>query len=140
MVALPTFEEADALMQEIIAFLVDCGGVYKEETALLQETILMAIAMNQQIIKRNEQGKINHWLCYWKIQPKDVSDVCNNIRPIDLQNGSIMYVAEHGNTAGRHGITEIIKDLRAIMQRDGMHGVFWNSKGRGMKLFLRKGA
>lgn len=138
------FEEADILMQEIIDFLMECGGVYEKygqnNMGLLQEIILMLIATDQHIVKRAEDGKINHWLGYFKVHPEAVEGLCNNQRPSDIQTGSILYVAEHGNTTGRHGMTEIIRDLKAIARRDGLHGVFWNSKGRGMRLFLRKGA
>ena len=131
----PPFEEADALCSEILDFLLDCGGVYKEVTAHLQEVVLTSIATGQYVIYRDPQGSISHWLAYWKILPYDIEDI-EEIKPINITLGTVLYIAEHGNKDGRHGMTMIIKELRR--RSKGMQGVLWNSKGRGIKTFMHQ--
>jgi hypothetical protein len=134
-----TFQEADALMGEIIAFLLDCGGVYEKETGRLQQIVLESIATGQYLIYRDEAGIISHWLCYWKIHPGDI-DTIEQIKPADTRHGSVLYVLEHGNKEGMKGMVKAMKDLRARCQGQGMQGVVFNSKGRGIRKFLKKGA
>lgn len=131
----PSFDVADALCSEIISFLLDCGGVYKQETSYLQEIILTSIANGQYILYRDGNGNISHWLCYWKINSEDLEDIAE-IRPADITTGTVLYIAEHGNKEGRKGMTKIIKELRH--RATGMQGVLWNSKGRGIKKFMHQ--
>ena len=128
----PLFEEADALCEEIMAFLLECGGVYTRETGDLQIIILKSIANGQYVLYR-EDGKIVHWLCYWKIKESDIEDIGQTM-PVDIITGNVLYIAEHGNKEGRKGMTKMIKELRH--RATGMQGVLWNSKGRGIKKFM----
>lgn len=131
----PSFEDADALCSEIISFLLSCGGIYKHETGYLQEIILASIANGQYVLYRDGNGKISHWLCYWKISPDDIEDI-TQIKPVDIITGSVLYIVEHGSKEGRKGMTTIIKELRR--RAKGMKGVLWNSKGRGIKKFMHQ--
>lgn len=129
----PPFEEADKLCTEVIAFLLECGGIYEKETGNLQRLVLESIATGQYVLYRDEQGEIIHWLTYWKIQPDDVEDI-ETVKPCNTTSGSVLFIIEHGNKEGRKGMTRVIKQLRH--RSKGMTGVLWNSKGRGIKKFM----
>lgn len=132
----PPFKEADKLCSEIIAFLLDCGGIYCSENEHIQYVVLNSIATGQYVLYRDDLGKISHWLAYWKIAPEDIETIEDGIRPLNLTDGSVLFVVEHGNKEGRSGMTKIIKELRH--RAKGMQGVFWNSKGRGIKKFMHQ--
>lgn len=131
----PPFEEADSLCNEIMSFLLECGGIYVTVNRHLQEVILESIASGQYVLHRNESGGISHWLAYWKIQPEDAEDI-ETTKPIDTRHGSVLFIIEHGNKDGRKGMTKMIQELR--QRSAGMQGVLWNSKGRGIKKFMKQ--
>lgn len=138
----PEFEAANALTREIIEFLISCGGPYgsfasaDEVPRLLSGTILLSIASGQYILRRNASGEIEHYLCWWKIHTENVHEVEEGRIPGDIRTGSIVYVAEHGSTAGAASMNEVRRELR--QRNDGYEGVFWNSRGNGNRFFMRR--
>lgn len=133
----PSFEKADKLCHEIVEFLLSCGGVYKHENGWLHNVILESIASGQYLLYRDGKGSISHWLCYWKVSPED-ADNLPDIKPLDTRHGSVLYIVEHGNKEGHRGMIKVMMALRGRCQ--GMKGVLWNSKGRGVKKFMNKTA
>lgn len=119
-----TYEEAGPLCDEIINFLFSCGDTYTKRTGKLETNILWALASGQYVIKRDNNGEILYFVSFWRIHPEDVEAVTDRIRPLDVFSGSVMYVTECGNRAGRQGMKEIIQGLKVLGA--GMKGVFWH--------------
>ena len=71
-----------------------------------------------------------YFACYWRIQPEDVQNVQDRIKPLDITNGSVMYVAE---AASKVGMNVIVKRLRE--QAVGMGGVFWHRPAKKDKVY-----
>lgn len=133
------FETADALRAEIMSFMQSCGGVYEKYNRRVEEWIINSLASGQYILYRDADGKIEHYLCYWKVHSKEVQDVIDGAFPADIYNGSVLFVAEHGNQAGMQSMRKAIRELRK--RSKGMHGLMFNHKREGMRIFpSQKGA
>ena len=134
-----TWEEADILREEIMAFMMKCGGIYAEYTQRLDMRVINSLASGQYLLYRNDRGEIEHFLCYWKIHPEDVEAVMDDIMPVDVYRGSVLFVAEHGNLAGMTSMRKAIRELR--QRSKGMQGLIYNHAGEGYRIFSRqKGA
>jgi hemolysin-activating ACP:hemolysin acyltransferase len=132
-----TFAEADVLAQEIVTFMRSCGGVYEQfSIGAIQEVVIIALATGQYLLQRDDKGEIVQFMSYWLIHPEDVGIVEAGGRPDDIKTGEVLYIAEYSNKAGRQAITPFIKELRRRVPY--MKGVFWCSKGRGTKKFMRQ--
>ncbi len=126
-----TFAEADTLCDRICDFLVKQGGPYHYVTRRLQENVIVCLASNQFVIEI-DGGDIQFFAAYFRIRPEDVEGMAEHIRPVDVYTGSIMYVVECGNKAGKRGMTEICKRLR--VKGSGMKGIFWHRQAKADKL------
>jgi hypothetical protein len=116
--------DALALGDKICDFLISCGGPYKEINGEIQFNVMYALG-SQQFIMREEDGEILYFVCWWRVQPEDVENVTERIRPIDLSHGSVLYITEAGNKLGPRGMAEIRKRIRAAAGGDAQ-GVFWH--------------
>jgi hypothetical protein len=116
-------DEILALGDRICAFLISCGGAYKELTGELQGNVFYSLGSGQYVIGITG-GKIVYFASYWRVRPEDVEGVMERIKPLELSTGSVMYVSEVGNKAGKRGMAEIVKRLRA--QAKGLKGLFWH--------------
>jgi hemolysin-activating ACP:hemolysin acyltransferase len=134
-----TLDSANGLLDEVTIFLLSCGGFYNKVSKFIQEVILFCLAVDQYLIYRNDEGEINHFICYWNVNAEELQSICNGLQPIEKVNGSILYIVEHGNKAGISSMRRAIKDLR--QRAKGMQGVIYNHAGEGMRIFTRqKGA
>lgn len=133
-----SFDEANSLLDEIIAFLLKCGGVYQQTTTRLETVVLECIASGQYIAKRDEHGTLEHVILYWLVDKEDIESIAEGVQPINRWTGNTLYVVEHGNLAGRQSLTEVIKELRRRAGERGVTGVFWNHKGEGLKVYLKQ--
>lgn len=116
-------DEILALGDRVCDFLLSCGGAYKKLTGELQENVFYSLGSGQYVIGITG-GKIIYFASYWKVRPEDVEGVMERVKPLDLSAGTVMYISEAGNKAGKRGMTEIVKRLRG--QAQGMKGLFWH--------------
>ena len=84
------------LTDEIMAFLIECGGPYDKVIGGVQENIILALATGQYVLG-TEHGKINYFASYWKVGPEDLEHVRQMKRPDNITEGPIMYVSECGS-------------------------------------------
>lgn len=133
------FEQADELRAEIMEFLQSCGGVYAGYSSKVEEYVIDSLASGQYIIYRDAEGRIEHYLCYWKVHSKEIQDVIDGQKPVDIYHGSVLVVAEHGNKAGMQSMRKAIRELRH--RAKDMHGLIYNHAGEGHRVFAKqKGA
>jgi len=71
-----------------------------------------------------------YFACYWCVRPEDVPAVQARVKPLDITNGSVMYVAE---AASKVGLAEVVKRLRK--QAVGMKGLFWHRPAKQDKVY-----
>jgi hypothetical protein len=127
-----TFEEANKECDRICDFLRECGGVYQGAMPDVERSILLALASGQYVIGVID-GAIQYFVSYWRINPEDISTVVDRIQPIDISTGTVMYVTEIGNKAGKKGMLEIAKKLRE--KGRGMQGIFWHRPAKEDRVF-----
>lgn len=120
-----TSDEQDILAygDRICDFLVKSGGAYKRLTGDIQLNVFHALGSRQYVIKE-ENGEIVYFACYWKVHKEDLESVMERMRPPDISHGTVIYVAEAGNTGGRRGMTDMIRSLRAAMPE--FKGALWH--------------
>lgn len=126
------FDVASECCNRVAAFLQSTGGPYATVAAKVEENILFALATGMHIYSFDGTGNLRYWVCYWRVKPEDVEGLKERVRPVDCVSGSVLYVVECGNRAGRQGMAEIVKRLRALA--GGMQGVFWHRPGKGDKV------
>jgi hypothetical protein len=114
------FEEANALLDEVIAFLLTTGGPYQRTSVRLETIIMDCIGSGQFIIERGTAGQITTALFYWLIHPEDMPIDIDH-EPRDHYHGLIMYVAELASTGGRKELHQTMKKLR---QKANFKGLF----------------
>ncbi|KAB0668940.1 hypothetical protein F6V30_13970 [Oryzomonas sagensis] len=133
------FEAAEALRQEIMEFMQSCGGIYEGYSRRLEERVIISLASDQYILYRDAAGKIEHYLCYWKVRSDEIQDVLDGVTPVDIYYGSVLFVAEHGNKAGMKSMRRAIRELRH--RAKGCQGLIYNHAGEGFRIFAgQKGA
>lgn len=71
-----------------------------------------------------------YFACWWRIEPEDVQDVKDRIKPLDIAHGSVMYVAEMASTVG---VAKVVQAIRK--QATGMKGVFWHRPAKKDKIY-----
>jgi len=130
-----SFEEACSLCDEIMEFLLSCGGVYSSITPETEGKILDCIVTNQFCIRRDGNGSIIHALFFWKVLKQDIAIILRGERPQEIHGGDTLFVIEHGSKSDH--LRDIIKELRMICGSN-ITGVFWNHKQQGYKLFMRQ--
>lgn len=128
-----TFEEVDRLLDEVTAFLLECGGSYQEPDGRVEKNVLECLAVDQFIIHRGSTGEITHFLCYWMVTPEAAGDLADGIRPQEITGGTVMFVIEHGNKDGRPGMTRMIWDIRNKTPQTV--GAAWRHKGKAFVYF-----
>jgi hypothetical protein len=118
------------LVFEIHDFLQECGGIYQNKTARVEENLILCISTGQFLWKKGE-----YFVGYWKVNKGDIDGLFEEIRPSDICSGSSMYVVECG-CKNRKGMVEIVRKLRKAGK--GLKGVYWNREGKTPKLFPRQ--
>ncbi len=97
---------------EIMEFLTGCGKGYEaldDHTCL---TFLDALNNNRCLICRDGAGKITRVFVSWLINSEDIEVVkCHGI-PAELNNGTVLYVAEAAGIDGRKGLLQTLESLR----------------------------
>lgn len=111
------------LGDRICAWLLSCGGAYKVLTGELQTNIFHALGSRQYVLKE-EGGEIIWFASYWLIHAAEVEKVISRITPDDVSRGSVVYVTEAGNRAGRRGMAEMIGAIRKNV--GPVDGAFWH--------------
>lgn len=127
------FIQANMLLDEVIEFLLSCGGVYEKTTTELEATILDCIAYGQYEINRDENFNIIHAMFYWFITQEDAENVHDGIAIQEKHNGNILYVVEHGSKADMRSLLSITRRLKNTMRSRNMKIVMWNHKTERFK-------
>lgn len=112
------FEEADRLLDEICAFLEECGGPYRGNiSGELQDNILWAIASGQYVYSPDR-----YFASWWRIRQEDIEGIKDTgIRPKDFTTGPILWVTE---LASKGCMWEVIKAVRG--RNKGFKGLYFN--------------
>lgn len=126
----PDFEIANRLCDEIVEFLLDCGGVYDRTNQgivnRLIENVLFSIATGQFLYRQD-----GYYLSYWKVSPEDVQDLKDRMEIENRTFGTVMYIAECGIKG--NWMLEISKKLRVAGK--GMQGIFWHRPSKADKVY-----
>ena len=109
----------------ICDFLEAQGGAYNKLSAEVVYNVYWALGAGCYLW---DPGR--YYVCYWCIHPEDVELVKERVKPCDIVNGSVMYVAEAASTVG---LAEMIKALRK--QAVGMKGLFWHRPTKGDQVY-----
>lgn len=133
-----TFTEANDLLDEVIAFLMSCGGAYQGTHTRLEEVILDCIVSGQNIIKRDITGAIQTAVFYWFVNKDEIEDVINGDTPADHYHGDTLYIADMGNKGGRAAVHTIVNELRYAMG-ETVTGIFCNRRGIFKKRMKQRG-
>ena len=118
-----TLDQATALLDEAIQFLITTGGIYTETNVGLETRLLDCIACNKYIVKRNNQNEIVTAVFYWMVHKEDIPQIENFEAPHDHYHGDTVYIIEMANTT--KNIFPILKELR---QRHPFNGIFANRR------------
>jgi hypothetical protein len=118
------------LVFQIHDFLQECGGIYKEKTAKVEENLILCISTGQFFWKKDE-----YFVGFWKVDKDDIDGLFEEVRPANICKGNAMYIAECG-CKNRKGMVEIVRKLRKAGK--GLKGVYWNREGKTPKLFPRQ--
>jgi hemolysin-activating ACP:hemolysin acyltransferase len=122
------FHTADALREEIMAFMVKMGGAYREgEMEGVSHSILLALGCGQYVLMRNEEGKITAFASFWCVKEEDMPDVRAMKQPDDIYTGNIMYVSEWVAYPGM--VRKVVVELQKMAGPD-MQGVISHKGGR----------
>lgn len=113
------------LYDEVIRFLVGCGGSYRHLHSSTCRAVLEALRDNRCLICR-DGGEICRVLVYWLVQPDDIETVKSGAMPGDCSNGPIIYLAEHAGIDGRTGFYRAIKQLRQRVSI--VKGICWHQR------------
>ena len=125
--------EAVHLANEVIEFLLKCGGVYKYYDREMHEVIISCTATRQYIIYRDECGKIETFCGYWCTDDEGLQDVQENLMPKKLCGGNRLYVVEFASRVPAN-MRRIVRDLRKLP----IEGVMWRSHGKDIKHFPKQ--
>lgn len=113
-------------------FLVSCGGPYANGVSdEVRFNIGFAYGSELYVMKEKD-GRILYFVSWWLVKPNDVESVKQHVRPIDITTGNVVYITDMGNTIGKRGMAEIIKELRR--RNPHAKGVFWHRPAKGNKV------
>lgn len=118
-----TFDQADRLLVMISDLFTVCGGVYSELNGTIEENIITALATRQFVIGIKD-GQVQYFVSYWRVQQPHLPGLAERVKPPTLYRGGVMYVTEAANRAGRQGMNEIRRKLRA--QAPWIDGITWH--------------
>jgi len=105
-----TFEEANALLDEVLAFLLSCGGPYVESTAHLETLLMFCLGSGQYVMDRDENGI--RWFANWiRIGSDDMPGIRVGVYPIDMTTGENIYICD---AASKVGAKDMVRTLRGI--------------------------
>ncbi len=114
------FARADRLTDEIMAFLIECGGPYGGINGGVQENILLALATGQYVLG-GKDGEISYFASYWKIRPEDMTQIRQMKRPKNITAGPVMYVSECGSKSGMQALSRRLRHCARGMQSACWH-------------------
>ena len=77
------------LFNEVMGFLQECGGPYKEIEGYVQEHVISCLATGQFLYSKDR-----YFVCWWLVTKEGLKDIENHLRPDVLTNGEIMYIPE----------------------------------------------
>lgn len=120
-----TPQEVRDLGDHICDFLEECGGPYEKLHSEVIYNVFWSLGAGHYVW---DPGR--YFACYWCVQPEDVADVRNRVKPLDITHGSVMYVAE---AASKVGLGEVVRRLRA--QAVGMAGLFWHRPTKADRVY-----
>lgn len=118
-----SFVHADRLFVMASILFKSAGGAYATVGGEVERNILEALATGQ-FVTRIKNGEMLYFVSYWLIDPAEVANIAERIRPADTCHGTTMYVNEAANLAGRQGMAEIVKRLRK--QAAQAQGLYWH--------------
>lgn len=118
-----TFEEVDKLCDDVLAFLLSTGGAYAEINSEIELNVLECVTLGQYVWTGD------CFLCWWKIQPEDIENLKQRIKPTDRINGSVLYVVECACTGN---LRQVIKKVRSKVNGQG---VLWHRPMKQDKVY-----
>jgi hypothetical protein len=127
-----SFEQADKLCDEIMDFLISCGGPYTGVHGIIQAHIMDTLRSGQYVLERNADG-IRWYACWWKVFPEDLQPMmCGNV-PSSTDDGPILFVLQCGNKDGLSGMLALRRALKRTAKT--WQGVVWERNNRELKAF-----
>ena len=107
---------------EVMAFLSNSGGTYRNLDNDTCRDVIDALFENQYRLVRDASGNIASFTTWWMIHDADLEMVKNGQRPKDTTGGNIVYVADH---AGKGSYPALINYLR---DRLGEIDCYWHHR------------
>lgn len=115
-----TFDKICHLTDEVMDFLIECGGPYQGRSHTVEANLILSITTGMYLYKEKK-----YFVSYLMVTDDEIYKIKEidppEYIPEDIVNGDYMYVTECGC---KEGMREIVKELR----RRGKKGVCWNRK------------
>jgi|LGVE01.1.fsa_nt_gb hemolysin-activating ACP:hemolysin acyltransferase len=137
-----TFEQADKLAQQIIAFMRQMGGPYTDlSEEYLQWTVLGALSTGQFVLRIDGKG-IRYFACWWWLDDEQLGlvkpeDPTHRIRPQNIRSGPNVYVAEVASRGEPGDGTQLVRRIYKKV-KPHMKNAYWHQAHRKHRLCTLK--
>lgn len=130
------FHMANKVTDAAVDFLLHQGGAYAVTgVGHLQATVLEAVALDQYVLKRDECGDIEYFALWWWAHQEELDDIMDSfVRPEDVSQGAILYVAEAA-VRPDGSLLEMVRAIRrkATRQNKNWQGCGWHNYANGKR-------
>jgi hemolysin-activating ACP:hemolysin acyltransferase len=124
----PRDPERYALCQEILQFLDETPGIYRDGvTDRLYSNLVQSLYNGQYLLFRDDAEKIVSFLNYWLIYPEEFHLAAQGKPLSTTTHGSMVWVVDMGTSGGRRSFTRMAKELRHRHRQ--AKGIGWRHKG-----------
>lgn len=111
------FPLACELLDEIVAFLLKCGGPYQYTTPRMEKLIMYSVATNQVFIKR-VNDEIVWVVCWVRIKHNDIDGLVdvtpeNHVFPHEMISGNVIYGHNFASSI-KGGVNDMRRAVQAL--------------------------